>query len=98
MVLDMAKPVALDVVDIGFTTGDKLFPICRTRLCRDTERRGFIHRRCQVGGVPHDFLGHTAIVDAGAADFVALDDHHRPAQFSRRFSNGQSTAAAADHD
>ncbi len=49
----------------------------------------------QAGRVPHDLLGHTADVDAGASHGTGLDNRDSGAVFSRTARVGNAAAAAA---
>ncbi len=97
-VRDVPVPISVDIADEALAAVNELAPVGPPAPGCDTEIACVVDSKSDVGGVPHDFFRHAAVVDAGAADPAAFDDCHFSAQLGRGLGRGQSAAAATDHD
>ena len=73
-------------------------PVGFIALSRYTKIVDIINGMGQVSGIPHDFLGYTAVVHACATHFISFNDGHLLAKLCSFLSDGKTATATSDNN
>ena len=94
----IAQVPFVDVAHESIAGGLELFPVEAEIIQSEAIAGRIVERMSQMGGVPHDFLGHAADIDTGAAEPVGFDQGTAGTVASGPFRHRQAATTAADDD